>query len=61
MLHRTQQSLGWVHTSLAVKESRPEVGSSMKSTLGSDTRAIPMLVRLHCPPAHTHQSAAALP
>ena len=55
---RTQQSLGCVHTSLAVKESRPEVGSSMKSTFGSDTRAIPMLVRLHCPPAHAHHGSS---
>ena len=44
-----------VMTSLAVKESRPEVGSSRNSTFGSDTSAIPMLVRLHCPPVCTRQ------
>jgi len=37
--------------SAAVKESRPEVGSSMKSTWGLVTSARPMLVRLACPPA----------
>ena len=30
----------------------------MKSTFGSDTRAIPMLVRLHCPPAHAHHGSS---
>ncbi len=44
-------------TSLAVKESSPEVGSSMNSTLGSDTSAMPMLVRLHCPPASAVKGA----
>ena len=38
-------------TSLAVKESRPDVGSSRKSTRGLVTSARPMLVRLLCPPA----------
>lgn len=40
-------------TSLAVKESRPDVGSSRNSTRGLVTRAMPILVRLHCPPAGT--------
>ena len=39
-----------VMTSLAVNESRPEVGSSRKSTRGLVTSAMPMLTRLACPP-----------
>ena len=45
-------------TSLAVKESRPEVGSSRKSTRGLVTSASPMLVRFACPPAGTDMSEA---
>ena len=37
-------------TSLAVKESRPDVGSSRKSTEGLVMSAMAMLVRLACPP-----------
>lgn len=39
-----------LHTSLAVYESSPEVGSSRNSTRGLDTSAMPMFVRLHWPP-----------
>mmetsp|Transcript_3984 Transcript_3984/g.8585 ORF Transcript_3984/g.8585 Transcript_3984/m.8585 type:complete len:227 (-) Transcript_3984:161-841(-) len=37
-------------TSLAVKESRPLVGSSRNNTMGLVTRAMPMLARFACPP-----------
>ena len=37
-----------LRTSLEVKESRPEVGSSKNSTHGLVMSAMPMLTRLHC-------------
>ena len=50
-----QDSMTVQRASLAVKESRPEVGSSSSSTRGLVTSAIPMFVRLHCPPALAQQ------
>jgi len=38
-------------TSLAVKESRPDVGSSRNSTRGLVTSASPIFVRFAWPPA----------
>ena len=44
------RSLTTAMTSLAVKESRPEVGSSSSRTRGLVTSAHPMLTRLAWPP-----------
>ena len=57
MTGRTRRLTAFM-TLCAVKESRPLVGSSRKSTAGSLISAMPMLVRFACPPLMPRDSTS---